>query len=139
MPPACGSSAPSGAWHQVSVVLLHNAPRQAAFKHWSPPLLVLARWTQPGEPVRIQEFLVPPGSRARSTVRVWAFHSGPVGGAPLTNDELTAREIAAGILAPVSLAIVFLGLARAARWLLDRRRLAGWEAAWRQVGPQWTR
>jgi hypothetical protein len=26
-----------------------------------------------------------------------------------------------------------------ARVLLDRRRMAGWETAWRAVGPQWSR
>jgi hypothetical protein len=30
-------------------------------------------------------------------------------------------------------------LAWAGRWVLDRRRLAGWEAAWAAVGPHWTK
>jgi hypothetical protein len=24
------------------------------------------------------------------------------------------------------------------RWVLDRRRLAAWDARWRSTGPQWT-
>ncbi len=51
---------------------------------------------------------------------------------------ITARTIGAGTLTLIGLAVLLLGLARAAR-LLDRRRLAAWEAAWTRIGPQWTR
>ncbi len=71
-------------------------------------------------------------------MRVWGDSSGPVAGAPLTPDEITARAIAAAILAPAGLAIVLYALVRILRWLLDRRRLAAWEAAWTSTGPQWT-
>ena len=123
-------------WYQVSLVLLHSTPRQAAFKQWSPPAPVLARWTQPARQARAGQVPAPPGSRAGSRIRVWADNLGPVAGVPLTSGEITAREIAAGILAPAALAIVFLGLARAARWLLERRRLAAWQDAWTRADSQ---
>ncbi len=44
--------------------------------------------------------------------------------------------IAAGILAPAGLAVVMLALVWTLRRLLDRRRLAAWEAAWTSTGPQ---
>jgi hypothetical protein len=34
---------------------------------------------------------------------------------------------------------VLFWLAEAGRWVLDRRRLAGWDAAWAAVGPEWTK
>jgi len=40
-------------WHQVPVVLAQAAPRQAPFRHWSPPALVRAWWTPPGGPARL--------------------------------------------------------------------------------------
>ena len=43
---------------------------------------------------------------------------------------------AAGAL---GLACVLFLAGAAARVALDRRRLAGWETAWRAVGPQWSR
>src|SRR5262245_29683682 len=43
------------AWHQVTVVLLHDAPRQVAFRYWSPPPAVLAGWIRHSEPSRIGE------------------------------------------------------------------------------------
>jgi hypothetical protein len=46
-----------------------------------------------------------------------------------------ARETAAAVIAAAALGIVLLCLAWAGRLVLDRRRLAGWEAAWVTVGP----
>jgi hypothetical protein len=127
-------------WHQVPAVLLQAGPRQTAFRHASSlTVWARARWTPPGGRARVGEIPAPPGSQARSTLLVWADRSGPVGGTPLTGDVITARVIAAGTLALAALAVVLLGLALAARWLLDRRRLAAWEAAWTSTGPQWTR
>jgi hypothetical protein len=34
---------------------------------------------------------------------------------------------------------VLAAAASAGQWLLGRRRLAGWEADWNAVGPQWTK
>jgi hypothetical protein len=127
-------------WHQVPAVLLQAAPRPTTFRHRSSwTAWVRARWTPPGRQARVGEIPAPPGSRAGSRQLVWADRAGPVAGVPLTHDEITARMIAVEMLAPVGLAIVVIGLARVARWLLDRRRLVAWEVAWTSIGPGWTR
>jgi len=95
-------------WHQVSVLLLQPAPRQTAFRHWTPPAQVRARWTTPRGQARAGDVPAPPGTPAGSRVRVWAGRLGPVAGVPLTDDTLTARVIAAGVLAPVCLAVAVL-------------------------------
>jgi hypothetical protein len=146
---AAGSWARAGAlreqraqrsWHQVPAVLLQAAPRPTTFRHRSSwTVWVRARWTPPGRQARYGEIPAPPGSRAGSRQLVWADRAGPAGGVPLTHDEITARVIAVGMLAPADLAIVAIGLAGEARWLLDRRRLAAWEAAWTSIGAGWTR
>jgi hypothetical protein len=41
-------------------------------------------------------------------------------------------------LATVAVAAVLAVLALLTRWVLDRRRLAVWDARWRATGPQWT-
>jgi len=125
-------------WHQVSVVLLRAAPRQVAFRRWSPPARIRGRWAPPSEQVRAVAVWAPPGSCAGSTERVWAGRSGPVAGVPLTGEVIAAGVIAAGIVAPVCLAVVVLALAQAARWQLNRRRLAAWETAWKSADPHWT-
>jgi hypothetical protein len=50
-----------------------------------------------------------------------------------------AREVAAVVVVTATLGILVLCLARAGRWVLDRRRLAAWEADWAAVGPLWTK
>ena len=52
---------------------------------------------------------------------------------------MVANEARAAVTATVTLGIVLLFLAWAGRWVLDRRRLAAWEAAWAAVGPHWTK
>jgi hypothetical protein len=43
-------------------------------------------------------------------------------------------------VATAALGIALLCLAGAGRWVLDRRRLAGWETAWAAAAsPQWAR
>ncbi len=127
-------------WHQVPAVLLQSAPRQTAFRRApGPATWVRAQWTPPGGPARAGVVAVPPGSLAGSRALVWVGRSGPVAGVPLAQDQITARVVAAGILALALLAAVILGLAWGARRLLVRRRLAAWEADWTSVGPQWTR
>ncbi len=39
----------------------------------------------------------------------------------------------------IMLATVLAVVASVGKWLLDRRRLVGWEADWSCVGPQWTK
>jgi hypothetical protein len=44
----------------------------------------------------------------------------------------------AGITATAGAAIVLILCYTFCRTILDRHRLAGWEAAWAAVGPRWT-
>ena len=76
---------------------------------------------------------------AGRTVRLWVDAAGSPVGPPLTNCMVLAGEAAAAIAAPLALGALLLWLACAGRWLLDRRRLACWDAAWAVVGPEWTK
>lgn len=69
-------------WHQIPVILAQAAPRQATFRHWSPPALVRAWWAPPGGWARSAEVPAPPGGRPGSAVRVWAGRSGAAGRHP---------------------------------------------------------
>jgi hypothetical protein len=44
----------------------------------------------------------------------------------------------ARVLAVTALAVVLIIVGWAARWALDRRRLAAWEAEWLASGPRWS-
>jgi hypothetical protein len=76
---------------------------------------------------------------AGRTVRLWVDSAGSPAGFPLNGRAVLADEAIAAVVATVALGIVLLCLAWAGRWVLDRRRLADWQAGWAAVGPQWTR
>ena len=57
----------------------------------------------------------------------------------LNHGAVLGREAVAAVFVPVALGWVLLFVAEVGRWGLDRRRLAGWDAAWAAVGPQWTK
>jgi hypothetical protein len=99
---------------------------------WTP-----ARWTADGRP---RAGLVPAtsGTRAGSTVPVWLDPSGHVRIPPLTADQAQNRAITAAAAALAALAVLLAGLGVAGRCVLNRRRLAAWDAAWQLTGPRWS-
>ena len=128
-------------WHQVPAVVLKTAPAQPQFEFglpWNTSVMVVARWAGPGARDRVGEVPVPAGTAAGRTVRVWVDRSGRSSGPPVLPSELMKRVIGAETLAPPALAILLLGVAGLIRWVMDRRRLAGWEAGWAAIGPRWT-
>ena len=126
-------------WHQVSAVLLRAAPPPAAAGGVLGYSLVLARWTAPDGRARACRIPVSAHLAAGRTVRLWVDAAGSPVGPPLTHRQVVADEATAAAAASVALGIILLCLAGAGRQVLDRRRLAEWEAAWAAVGPQWTR
>ena len=130
---------PARSWHQVSVALRQTAPAPSFSREALGFTLVQARWTAPDGRARAGSIPVSAGLTAGHTVPLWVDEAGlPTGPLPSRGATL-AREATAGVVATVALGIVLLCLAQAARWVLDRRRFADWEAAWAAVGPQWTR
>ena len=125
-------------WHQVSAVLLRSAPapRHCGFS------AITRSWPggphRPGGP-RTGRIPVSADMAAGRTVRLWVDSAGSPTGHPPNRRAVVADEVAAAVVATSGLGIVLLCLAWAGRWVLDRRRLAGWEAGWAAVGPQWTR
>jgi len=124
-------------WHQVPAVLLRDAPLPAlgwAFgSSWVP-----ARWTAPDGQERAGRIPVSSRLAAGRTVRLWVDTAGSPTGLPPSHGAAVASEALAAAFASVALGAVLWWLARAGRWVLDRRRFAAWEAAWAAIGPQWT-
>jgi hypothetical protein len=83
------------------------------------------------------ELPVAVGTMDGALVRVWTTRdarlaSPPMGGAQVTS--LADLGEAAGAAA-VALVLVLTGVL--ARWSLDRRRMAAWDAGWQATGPRW--
>jgi hypothetical protein len=126
-------------WHSVPAVLLRAAPGPVftdnganAWTVWEP-----ARWTADGRQ-HVGSIPVAAGSVAGSTQTVWLDSRGQVQVPALTPARLGAAVDAGMLISAGSLAVLVGILTLLARWVLDRRRLAGWEAAWRAVGPVWS-
>jgi hypothetical protein len=128
------------AWHRVSAVLPNGSPEPGLFLTGvSPEAWVPARWAAPGGHARSGRILVQAGLAAGTTVPLWVDAAGRPTGPPLSRQAVLARESAAAVTATFLLGVVLLSLGSAGRWALHRRRLAGWEAEWATVGPQWTK
>lgn len=125
-------------WRQVTAVLLQKAPVEPgsfdASGSWT-----LARWTPPGEHARDGVIPVAAGTPVGSRVRIWLDRSGGWAGPPLGAQMVVVRVATAVTATIIMVATVLAAVASVGQWLLDRRRLAGWEADWNAVGPQWTK
>ena len=76
---------------------------------------------------------------AAGSMRLWVDAAGSPADPTLNHRQVVALEAAAAVIASATLGITVLCVAWAGRRVLDRRRLAAWEAAWAALGPQWTR
>ena len=127
------------AWHRVPAILLDTAPKGASFMNQSATFTwVRARWTAPDGSVRVGEVPAAAGTRAGSTVHVWAGRTGVVARTPLTATQIVGRVAAAATFAPIALGVLLLSMGALARRLLERRSLTRWEAAWEAIEPQWS-
>jgi hypothetical protein len=97
-----------------------------------------ARWTAPDGQVRTGQIFVPSGAPAGYTVKVWVNQVGRLADSPLQHAQVTGRAVIAQVLAVTALAMVLIIVGGVARWALDRRRLAAWEAEWLACGPRWS-
>ncbi len=124
-------------WHQVPAVLLRAAPGPMwpgnTWLVWTP-----ARWPAGGRP-HTGDVPAPAGTKAGATVRVWLDRAGSVQVPPPALAYARDRVMVGMLIAVTALALLLAGLTLLIRRILDRRRLAGWAAAWLSVGPQWSR
>jgi hypothetical protein len=126
-------------WRPVAAVLLRNAAAdsQPMFQASLEPL-VPARWTAPDGIRRTGKIYAPDGAKAGSTVLVWADGSGRLTDAPLRPADVAEEIALAALLTTVAFGAVLAVVGLVTRWVLDRRRLAAWDARWKATGPQWT-
>ncbi|MFE0858276.1 Rv1733c family protein [Streptomyces mutabilis] len=123
-------------------VLVHDAPRHPepgsdeAKKTRYP---VEVRFTGPDGTTRTGETDVEPGLPADSTVLVWVDATGEITGPPLTADQIRSRTMGWAILAFLGVVLIGLAVHGVTGLVLHRRNLAGWDAAWADTAPRWSR
>lgn len=97
-----------------------------------------ARWKAPDGQVRTGHVFVPADAPAGSTVAVWVNRAGQLTASPLAHSQVTGRADLARGSAVAALAVVLIVLGWAARWMLNRRRLAAWDTDWLVTEPRWS-
>lgn len=97
-----------------------------------------ARWTAPDGKKVTGEAYVPWGTLAGATVRVWTTRDGVITAPPLQDSQIADQAYFTEGCTVAGFAILLFGLGLLARRMLDRRRLAAWDAEWRVTGPRWT-
>lgn len=123
------------AWHQVPAVVLATIPPSGYVYQTT----AWVSWTAPDGKRRTGVVAAPPHARPGGSVMVWADSTGQLTRPPLQPSQVRSQAQLAAIIAPLVLGFILLGTGQLAKGLLDRRRLARWDAEWRATGPQWTR
>ncbi len=100
-------------------------------------VLALARWTAPDGRPRRGWVPAPAGAPAGGSVPVWVSRSGSLTGPPLQTAQVQGQVAIAGVATVYVMGLLVCLAGATGRYLLQRRRLAGWERAWRAVEPQW--
>lgn len=99
---------------------------------------VVARWVAPDGRLRTGPVFVPEGAAVGRTVRVWINQAGQVSYPPLLQVQVISRAQLARMLAVIALAVTVTAASALTHRVLDRRRLARWEAEWLAKGPDWS-
>ena len=121
--------------HQVPATLLQAAQPWNMTAYGSE---AQARWRAPDGQVRTGQVIVPGGAAAGSTVMIWTDQTGQLTDSPLQHSQVTGRRYLSEALAVAALAVELITVGAVARWALDRRRLAAWDAEWLSAGPRWS-
>ena len=126
-------------WRQVPAVLVVGAPSamDVGYGVAAPPE-ARARWTAPDGTARRGYVVVPAGTQAGRTVRIWVDRAGWQTGPPLRPDQVTGQMVLAMVIAPFTLGAVLVCAGTLGLQAVDRRRLAAWDADWQTTGPRWT-
>ena len=133
--------AQAAAWHRVPARVLHVTWIVTGWRHppAGGPATLRVRWVTSGGSSRTGQVISARHAVAGSTVTVWIDASGRLAHPPLTRADSADRAIGAAVATPALLALLLWVTARAASLVLDRHRLARWEADWLAVEPQWTK
>jgi hypothetical protein len=134
--------AQAAAWHRVPALVLHVSLIAAAWRHPprpSGPATLSVRWAAPDRSSRTGEIGYGRHAVVGGTVTVWIDASGRLTHSPLTHADVVDHVVGAAVVTPLVLALVLCAAGWAASRVLDRRRLARWDAEWLAVEPRWTK
>jgi len=128
--------AQEAARHQVTAVVLTAAP--SAGTGGALVLQAQARWQAPDGREVTHEVPVPEGTVAGAKLQVWTDRTGDFTGAPLSDSQVAEQTTIARVTGVVAAAGVLTLTGALTLWMINRRRMADWDADWQATGPRWT-
>jgi hypothetical protein len=75
---------------------------------------------------------------AGSKIQVWTDHAGDLTGAPLSDSQVAEQTTIAEVSGAAVAAGALVLAGALARWTINKRRMADWDADWHATGPRWT-
>ena len=99
---------------------------------------VLAQWTAPNGKRVSNEMAVAIGYAPGDTLTVFTTRDGQLTTAPLAESQVASLTDLARVAGAASLTMAVILAGLLARWWINRRRMAAWDADWRATGPRWT-
>jgi hypothetical protein len=134
-----GQARAEQSWRRVTATLTHPDARrlEASASNWVVQS-ARASWTVGGRTHTGWIPLAAPPGKAR-TASVWVNSRGALTGPPSAYADLHLAVGLAALSAVLAVAAIVFLAGVATRLVLNRRRMAEWDAAWRAIGPQWSR
>jgi len=131
--------AQAAAWHRVPALVLQATPVATGWQRSGPlPATFSVRWATPDGSPRTGEITGAGQAVAGSIVTVWIDETGRLTHPPLSRADVAGHVIGVAVATPAALALLLWAVGWVVSLVSDRRRLAGWEADWSMVEPQWT-
>jgi hypothetical protein len=97
-----------------------------------------ARWRAPDGRMVTHQVPVLDRPAVGGSLLVWTDRAGDLGTAPLLDSQVAGQAVTGEVLGVAATACVLVLAGGLARWTLNRRRLAAWDADWKTTGPRWT-
>jgi len=135
---AAGLRAEQTARFKVDATLMQSAPGPFYSPYGSVVIPVPARWIAPDGSRHAGPVDADAAARAGSDVTVWTTKSGKLIAPSPPAGQVTATTVLSALAAFIGAGLVLLVAGLFATAAMNRRRLAAWEAAWREFGPRWT-
>jgi hypothetical protein len=128
------------AWHQVPALILRTRPVATLWQRpdTTGPATLSVRWTTPQGASHTGEITGRSDASPGSLTAVWIDKAGRLTVPPLSRTDVVDRVIEAVAVTAAALILLLSAISWPASAVLDRYRLARWEAEWLAVEPQWT-
>ncbi|MDX2545129.1 hypothetical protein ACOT81_05920 [Streptomyces sp. WI04-05B] len=120
----------------VSAVLMEDATKSDTGTDLG-TVWVKVRWTDANGGSHTDRTKADTDATAGTTVTVWVNREDELVSKPVAPSEARRQAAAGGMLVALGAGTGVLVAGRLPRALLERRRLAAWEAEWERVGPGW--